>query len=251
MTCNSFNKNKFATPATNSTQVEKRGSVYYSPMSEELWKAIEDDDLSEVQRLIAKGAIVNSLIYSYQSDYGDGATTPLNLSISLTHNEIAFYLLDQGAEIEAFIEGADAPMFDAVFANNLEIAKWLLGKGAGVNRREDDSEHSEVPLHAAAESGHLEMIKLLVDKGADLNAASGWYGWTALHLAVTGGHNATVAFLLDAGADLNLRDKNGNIPLDLAIEKGLTKIALILRVHSAKQCSHPLQAIYEVVTILY
>ncbi len=234
MTCWFFNRNKSVTPITHSTQEGEIG-YGYSPKCEKLWKAIEDDNLPEVQRLIETVALVNSLICSYDSDYGEGTTTPLNLSISLHRNNIAKFLLDQGAEIdlyprEMFLE---VPLLEAAECDNLEIAKLLLDRGANVNRRGYNT-RGETPLHGALEESNLEMAELLIARGAEVNATRENSGMTPLHEAAVNGIEANVKLLLNAGADVNARDKSDRTPLALALECDRPDIARILTEHGGK-----------------
>ena len=55
----------------------------------------------------------------------------------------------------------------AVNDTPFEIAKFLIDNGANVNARD----HIEnTPLHDAAGAGHREIVAMLISKGADLNA---------------------------------------------------------------------------------
>ena len=46
-------------------------------------------------------------------------------------------------------------------SGDAEGVKWLIERGADVNKRN--------PLYEAAENGHIEIVKLLIEKGADAN----------------------------------------------------------------------------------
>ena len=54
-----------------------------------------------------------------------------------------------------------------------------------------------------AEHGSLEMAKWLVDKGADVNAQMST-GWTAMHTAAKNGHGHILKMLLDNNGDQHL-----------------------------------------------
>lgn len=67
------------------------------------------------------------------------------------------------------IAKSDAALMAAVDFGHRELAAWLLEQGANVNARsETGSRHTA--LHSAAWNGDLEMAKLLVDAGADADA---------------------------------------------------------------------------------
>jgi len=67
-----------------------------------------------------------------------------------------------------FASSGDTPLFWAVITNNLELAKFLLSKGANVNFVQ--AKYLATPLHIAARRGHSEMCSLLLEKGADVDA---------------------------------------------------------------------------------
>ena len=54
-----------------------------------------------------------------------------------------------------------------------------------------------------AEHGSLEMAQWLVDKGADVNAQM-TTGWTAMHTAAKNGHNQVLKSLLENNGDPHL-----------------------------------------------
>ena len=74
---------------------------------------------------------------------------------------------------------------------------------------------------------------MLLRKGAEVNAARAG-GWTALHEAAWWGHKNVAAVLLEAGAHASAPDKYDRTPLDLALRKGHSDVAELLRKHRAK-----------------
>jgi hypothetical protein len=71
------------------------------------------------------------------------------------------------------------------------------------------------PLHMAVLADQREVARFLIDKGANINApAKDDYGGTPLHWAAVLGRMEIARQLIEAGANVNLRDKNGYTPLD-------------------------------------
>ncbi len=104
----------------------------------------------------------------------------------------------------------------------LDIAKFLLDKGAGISAQD---EMGYTPLHLAAKQGNLDVVKYLVEKGADVDVYQGGWGYnTALHLAAANGHLDTVKYLIEKGANPKATDGDGKTPLQRANEKGLSDI---------------------------
>jgi cytohesin len=81
----------------------------------------------------------------------------------------------QGAEVIPADKDV-TPLHVAAANPNLELAQFLLEHGADVNARDAES---RAPLHFAVKRRDLEMIRLLLDAGADPNAKDST-GWTPL-----------------------------------------------------------------------
>jgi hypothetical protein len=69
------------------------------------------------------------------------------------------------------------------------------------------------------EESTLEALKLCVERGVDINAFN-TNGQTALHNAVSRNAPKVVTFLAEQGAKLDMRDKQGRMPLDIALGVG-------------------------------
>lgn len=98
----------------------------------------------------------------------------------------------------------------AAINNRLDIVKYLVGKGAIVDRFGGDLDST--PLHWATRQGHLTMVVLLLGCGADPTLRDG-QGFSCIHLASQFGHTAIVAYLIAKGGDVDMVDRNGMTPL--------------------------------------
>lgn len=96
-----------------------------------------------------------------------------------------------------------------------EILTALRQAGADVN--EPDAEKRTV-MHIAAEDGAEDLLQVLSEQGASFNVLDK-QGAVPLHLAVRGKSQALVA-MLRLGADVNVRDSAGRSPLHVASELG-------------------------------
>ncbi|PAA55393.1 hypothetical protein BOX15_Mlig019869g2 [Macrostomum lignano] len=87
-------------------------------------------------------------------------------------------------------------------------------------------------LHYAARSGNSVAASALLDAGALTNARD-HSSYTPLMLAAKYAPAATAAsvgrVLLDAGSDWSLKDRDGKTALELAVEKGKSELAELLR----------------------
>ena len=88
----------------------------------------------------------------------------------------------------------------AAINNRVEIAKYLLDKGANINAVGGDLEST--PLHWAARNGLLKMIILLINNGANPLLFDN-EGFSTIHLAAMFGHSNIVAYLLAKGIDVS------------------------------------------------
>lgn len=123
------------------------------------------------------------------------------------------------------------PLFGAVKNGNKEIVKYLVEKGADVNK---ENIYGETPLLFAVSAGaaqwiggnlllsavqkrNKEIVEYLVDHGADVNKADS-SGTTPLHLAAKSRNKSLIEYLIEKGADINSKNEIKKTPLSCAIE---------------------------------
>jgi len=122
--------------------------------------------------------------------------------------------------------GADITqeLSNAIIANDLARVKFLVSKGADVNKVDDQG---ATPLTGAARQRHPEMVELLIDLGANVNEPNR-DGMTPLISAVMRDHVPTVKVLLDKGADIEKPNTEGYRPLAIAIGEDKFEVAKAL-----------------------
>lgn len=76
--------------------------------------------------------------------------------------------------------------------NNLEVAEFLLDHGADVNAQDKGG---LIPLHNASSYGHLDIAALLIKFNTVVNATDKW-GFTPLHEAAQKGRTQLCALLV-------------------------------------------------------
>ena len=140
-----------------------------------------------------------------------GGTTALMWAASEGHVEAARTLVAAGADINArshYVGPANGrgfegrtPLTNASDAKAAEFASgWLT------------------PLMLAAREGHLEVARVLVGAGAGINAAAG-DGKTALALAIFNGNYELASYLVASKADVNKADAQRFTPLFWAVDR--------------------------------
>ena len=94
-------------------------------------------------------------------------------------------------------------LHDAVGQKHLDVARYLLDKGADVNAVTKDG---LTPLHMAAQNGDIAMIMLLLEPGRKTKIDPiDSKGWTPLDRAVKWGHPETAEFLRQHGAHAGIQ----------------------------------------------
>lgn len=177
--------------------------------ADEIHEAVKNGDLAAVQRILAARPDLIKAV-------DERGYTPLHVAARGGRLEIASFLVEKGADLEAKNPTGFTPLFLAVLGKRLDAVKLLLDKGADPNAQ---TRFQTTPLFMAAESGHVEVIRLLIERGAKVNSVSPFYG-TPLHRAAFMDFPEAAEVLLDAGADLKATDRHGRTPLHQAAQLG-------------------------------
>lgn len=122
--------------------------------------------------------------------------------------------------------GADLTqeLSDAIIANDLARVKFLVSKGADVNKADNQG---ATPLTNAARQRHPEMVELLIGLGANVNQPNS-DGMTPLIAAVMRDHVPTIKVLLARGADIEKPNAEGYRPLAIAMAEDKYEVAKAL-----------------------
>lgn len=104
------------------------------------------------------------------------------------------------------------PLHLAAGYNNYEVAEYLLEQGADVNAQDKGG---LIALHNASSYGHLEIAALLIKYNTQVNAIDKWM-YTPLHEASQKSRTQLCSLLLAHGADPFMKNQEGQTCLDLA-----------------------------------
>ena len=118
------------------------------------------------------------------------------------------------------------PLGLASYFGQLEVARYLILKGADVNQPSNNG-FNVFPIHSAAAGNYTDIVRILIENGAQVNVRQ-QAGVTPLHSAAQNGNLELLILLLENGAETNIRMEGGKIPADLAKDKGFDEIAEIL-----------------------
>jgi len=224
--------------------IEEVNDEGYTPLME----ASREGHEEMVALLLSQGADINAQTEETQE-------TALTLACCGGFLEVADFLIKAGADLEL---GASTPLMEASQEGHLELVRYLLEAGAGVNattgtgdtaltyacenghtdvadlllqysaQLEHESEGGRTPLMKAARAGHLCTVQFLVSRGADVNRQTTNNDHTPLSLACAGGHLPVVEVLLQQGADPFHKLKDNSTMLIEAAKGGHTTVVQML-----------------------
>ncbi len=115
------------------------------------------------------------------------------------------------------------PLGLAIFFRYPEVARFLIERGADVNAAATNAQRV-APLHAAAATCDRDSMRLLLERGADVHARQ-QLDYTALHGAASRGDQEMATMLLEHGADRDARGADGMTPADIARKYGHPEFA--------------------------
>ena len=136
------------------------------------------------------------------------------------------FLLDQGADIDAFDESDTTPLHCAVELGQPEMVELLLKRGATVSSSLDPSVS---PVALALDYCKTEVATLLVQHGVAFDPSSGLY----LHEAAGNGRREVVLWLLQQGTDINQVSEEGDTAILEAARNGHHEVVACLSQHRA------------------
>ena len=128
-----------------------------------MMSAINNNDATRVQQLIAQGVDVNALDANRDA--------PLVMASYRGNPEIVRLLLEAGADVTAVDPGMQATaLHAAAYAGNTEAAKLLVQVHVDIDKQGPFNGYTA--LHDAIWQGHLETARALIDLGANLTLRS-------------------------------------------------------------------------------
>lgn len=191
-----------------------------------VWRAAQKGHLSVVLVLLEHGADPNIARSS------DGST-PMYRAAEFGHFEVVRLLLEKNADTnQARTDNGVSPLYVAALKGHVDVVTVLLENNANPNQATIDK-YSTTAIYMAAQEGHVNVVTVLLEHNADPNQARIDNGQTPLWTAAMKGHVAVVKVLLKNNADPNKARTNSATALGLALHKGHTAIAELLRQHGA------------------
>jgi ankyrin repeat protein len=190
-----------------------------------LMHACEIGDSATVKLLVTKGANLTSIdsnefnCLHYASKNGQTEALKILLENKVNPNEVVK-------------TSKYSPLHFAVDSGNFVAVKMLVDYGANIEYRNLEG---NTPLSNAALGGKVEIANFLISKGANVNNKgvenSSWAdnnAKTVLHFGIKSGNSQVVRLLLDSGANTFIRDGAGDDAYDFAIKVKQMSIAALI-----------------------
>jgi ankyrin repeat protein len=162
--------------------------------------------------------------------------TPLHLASRHELFSTVALLLKFGADVDAQDNDAMTPLhlvLQSLSGDGSKIAQLLLVHGASVHVRD---KNGQMPLHLASHHKLPSIVALLLQICADVDAQDN-DAMTPLLLALQDPYNISgddsqitkiTQLLLEHGASVHVRNKDGQMPLHLASQHGVSRVVKLL-----------------------
>lgn len=176
--------------------------------AQEIFDAVKEGNLTKVKELIENNNEVLNARNTNQS-------TPLHIAVSVSNIEIAKYLIEKGADLNSTNAYQWTPLF---FAKNGEMAKLLIDSGANVNSLDN------VKWSVLMQTETLDAAKVLIENGADINYETPNLGSTALYSSLWRKKLEIANYLLELGVKIKgPSSTTGVTELKSALQAGCVK----------------------------
>jgi ankyrin repeat protein len=183
---------------------------YFGALDYNLMIAASKGYSKEINRLIKKGADVNS-------ESNDGVT-PLIYAVSNNKAEVVKLLIENGANVNKITSTFETPLLISVKNQNMEITEVLIRAEADIDFSD---EHGATSLHYASIYGNFQMVDLLLYYNESIDKKTE-DGTTPLMAAIMAGYADIADILIQNGANMEARDNEGFTPFLTAALNGDT-----------------------------
>ncbi|KAL8796216.1 MAG: hypothetical protein Q9182_007404 [Xanthomendoza sp. 2 TL-2023] len=219
--------------------------------------AAYENDISEAQRLVAKGEL------QLGSMDRDISAVALFLAVEKKHVRMVDILLKLGTDVNVKDNLGQTALHRATRCEDEKMVRSLLKSGADIESKDDDhrtpwsanlrcnspeilrilldagadpstcGQQGVSELYTAAKDGNTKLVSYMLKSGTDPSIQT-QYGWAPLHWAASYGHVDCVRLLLESGADTNAISDQRVTPLDLATQADQSSVLELLHKAGAR-----------------
>lgn len=173
---------------------------------EQLIKAIDKDDINEVEKLIESGVDINQK--------GRCGSPALHVAAYLGRINIIKVLLAKNANKDILNELDRTPLHKAAQNNQISTIEFLLKNGFADMLNAGDN-LGRTALELATREGHIDSVKLLLEYKPAIRER----GLSPLNTALSDGFDDIAKLLIGYGYDLSKQDVSYKSPLYITLEK--------------------------------
>lgn len=188
-----------------------------SLFSQDIYEAVKAGNTEMVAKYLQKDP---ELLNAKNPD----AMTPLNLAAQEGQLEIAKFLLEKGADPVLGDNENSGPIHLAAISGSKDIVDLLLKHGVSIDAQD---ENDMTPLLFALSRRQFDMANHLIDIGADVRLQT-VNSWSALQLAAIGGNLDLVKRLVEMKVKVNDEINGGMTPVFSAASYGYLDIVQYL-----------------------
>lgn len=186
-----------------------------------LFSAVKGDNPETIQILVDNGAVVDSKDNHARDNLGN---TPLHAAVKWNALKAARTLISLGVDVNAQNLSGKTALDEACRSAKREMAILLIQNGADVNA--SDAAGRTVLMDAIA-SRNDQMVSLLIGYGANVNLQE-IYGRNAYHAAALTGNIPIINIVRNAGGNPMSRDSGGESPFSLVLKANIDVIQAVL-----------------------
>jgi len=155
--------------------------------------------------------------------FSDAAYSPLCYALKNGKDDVARFLVESGADVNADGCFGNYPIH---FASNVPIIQLLVDHGADIHKTDATGDN------VISNQWNADVVRYLLKLGVNVNGRNDC-GATALLFAVIVGQFDIVKLLVEEGkADCSIADKDGVTPLAMALQLNKVEIADYLKFHT-------------------
>uniref|UniRef100_A0A2P2LTL9 Uncharacterized protein MANES_08G101900 n=1 Tax=Rhizophora mucronata TaxID=61149 RepID=A0A2P2LTL9_RHIMU len=178
-----------------------RENLHTHSVAQQMWEAVRANDKKTVYRLIINCEADVNIVHEQAC---------CNSSLTLAR----VMLLQEQTGLDHCSSCSTGNSLDRSSTSSLNLV------GASEGQTLEDLDGCSL-LHLACETADIGMLELLLQYGANINSADS-RGQTPLHRCIVGGRAAFAKLLLTRAADPRALNREGKLPLTLAVESNFT-----------------------------